>query len=103
MGILLDLGLQAAGDLAEQEYGRGWGQRGVGLFDDGIAGHGLALGVVGGALGEVGLLIILVALGFADGESHGQVEAAEELFEIDGILAGSIDAHVKGSMRMVFM
>ena len=103
LGRLFDLGLQAAGDLAQQDHGRGGSRRGVGLFDDGEAGHGLALGVVGGALGEMGLLVILVAFGLADGEGHGQVEAAEELFEIGGVLAGSIDAHVKVSVRMMFM
>ena len=65
------------------------------MFDDGEAGHGLALGVVGGALGEVGLLIVLVPLGLADGDGHRQVEAAEELLEVGGILAGGIDADVK--------
>ena len=101
LGRLLDLGLQAAGDLAQQDHRRRGGWRGVGLLDDGEAGHGLALGVVGGALGEVGLLIILVALGFADGEGHGQVEAAEELLEIDGVLAGGIDADVEVSIEDV--
>src|SRR5438067_80916 len=83
---------KAGGNLAEQEHGLGGGRRGVGLFDDGEAGHGLALGVVGGALGEMRLLIILVALGLADREGHGQAEAAEEQFEVDGVLAGGIDA-----------
>ena len=78
-------------------------ERGVGLLDDGEAGHGLALGVVGGALGEVRLLIILVALGFADGEGHGQIEAAEELLEIDGVLASGIDADVEVGLRMLFL
>ena len=88
-------------DLAEQDRGcRGRG-RGLGLFDDGEAGHGLAFGVVGGAFGEVGLLIILVAFGFADGEGHGQVEAAEELLEIGGILAGGVDADVEMGLRML--
>ena len=73
----------------------------MGSFDDGEAGHGLALGVVGGAFGEVGLLIILVALGFADGEGHGQVEAAEELLEIDGVLAGGVDADVEVGLGML--
>ena len=73
------------------------------MFDDGEAGHGLALGVVGGAFGEVRFPIILVALGFADGEGHGQVEAAEELFEIGGVLAGGVDADVEVSLGMLFM
>ena len=100
---LLDLGFQATGDLAQEDHRRRGGWRGVGLFDDREAGHGLALGVVGGALGEVGLLIILVALGLADREGHGQVQAAEKQLEVDGILAGSIDAHVKVSMWIIFM
>ena len=83
--------------------GRGGGRRGVGLLDDGEAGHGLALGVVGGAFGEVRLLIILVAFGLADGEGHGQVEAAEELFEIGGVLAGGVDADVEVGLRMLFV
>src|SRR6516165_12389501 len=65
LGRLLDLGFQATGDLAQEDHRRRGGWRGVGLFDDREAGHGLALGVVGGALGVVGLLIILVALGLA--------------------------------------
>ena len=79
------------------------GRGGVGLFDDGEAGHGLALGVVGGAFGEVGLLIVLVAFGLADGNGHGQAEAAEELFEIGGVLAGGIDADVEMGLGMLFM
>ena len=78
-------------------------RRGVGLLDDGEAGHGLALGVVGGAFGEVGLLIVLVAFGLADGDGHGQVEAAEEVFEIGGVLAGGIDADVEVGLGMLLM
>ena len=103
LGRLLDLGLQASGDLAQQDHGRGRGWGGVGLLDDGEAGHGLALGVVGGALGEVGLLVVLVAFGLADGDGHGQVEAAEEVFEIDGVLTGGVDADVEMSLGMLFM
>ena len=69
---LLDLRLQPSGDFAQQDHGRGRGWGGVGQLDDGKTGHGLALGVVGGALGEVGLLVILIALGLADGDGHGQ-------------------------------
>ena len=61
----------------------------------GEAGHGLALGVVGGPLGEVRLPIVLVALGLADGDGHGDVEAAEELLEIGGVLSGGVDADVE--------
>jgi hypothetical protein len=49
------------------------------------------------------LLVILVAFGLADGEGHGQVETTEELFEIGGVLAGGIDAHMKVSIRMLVM
>ena len=51
----------------------------------------------------MGLLIILVAFGFADGEGHGQVEAAEELLEIGGILAGGVDADVEMSVWMLLV
>jgi hypothetical protein len=101
LGLLLDLGLQAAGDFPQEEHGIGRGGRRVGLLDDGEASHGLALGVVGGALGEDRLVIVLVALGFADGHGHGQLEAAEELLEIDGVLSGGIDAHVEVSLGML--
>jgi hypothetical protein len=50
----------------------------------------------------VSLLIILVALGLADGQGHGQVEAAEELLEVDSVLASGIDAHVEVSLGMPF-
>ena len=73
----------------------------LGSFDDSEAGHGLALGVVGGALGEVCLAIILVALGLADGKGHGQIEAAEELLEIGGVLASGVDADVEMGRRML--
>jgi hypothetical protein len=65
------------------------------LLDHGEAGHGLALRVVGGALGEVGLLVVLVALGLADGQRHGQGQAAEEVFQVGGVLAGGVDADVE--------
>jgi hypothetical protein len=100
---LPDLGLQAASDLAQQDQRRRGRWRGVGLFDDGEAGHGLALGVVGGPLGEVGLLIVPIALGLADGDRHGPIEAAEELFEIDGVLAGGIDTDVEVGLGMSVM
>ena len=99
-GGLLDLALQAADDLAEQGHGRRRRRRGGGSLDEGEAGHGLALGVVGGALGEVRLPIILVALGLADGDGHGPVEAAEELLEIGGVLAGGVDADVEVDLGM---
>jgi hypothetical protein len=86
---LFDACLQPAGDLAQQDHGRGWRRGCLRVLDDGKAGHRLALGVVGGAFGEVRLLVILVAFGFADGDGHGQVEAAEELFDIDGVLASA--------------
>jgi hypothetical protein len=47
--------------------------------------------------------IVFVALGFSDRESHGQVEAADELLEIDGILASGVDANVKVSLGMLPM
>ena len=71
LGRLLDPGLQAADDLAQRDHRRAGGRRGVWLLDDGESGHGLTLGVVSGALGEVRLVVILVALGLADGEGHG--------------------------------
>jgi hypothetical protein len=100
---LLDLGLQAGGHLAEQPQLRRDGRSGVGLLDDGEARHGLALGVVGGAFGEVGLLIVFVAFGLADGNSDGQGQAAEEVFDVDGVLAGSVDADDEVSAWVVAM
>jgi hypothetical protein len=98
---LLDLGLQAAGHFAQQGQGGRSRCCGLGLLDDGEAGHGLAFGVVGGALGEVCLLVVLVAFGFADGQGHGQVEAAQEMFEVRCVLAGGIDADVEARLRML--
>ena len=103
LGGLLDLGLQAAGDFAEQVQGRWDGRGGLGLFDDGEACHGLAFGVVGGAFGEVGLLVVLVAFGLADGDGQRQGEAAEEVFEIGGVLAGGIDADVEVGLGMLLV
>ena len=51
----------------------------------------------------MGLLVILIALGLADGDGHGQLEAAKEQFEIDGVLTGGIDAHVEMSSRVLLM
>jgi hypothetical protein len=98
LGRLLDLSWQAAGNRAQQDPGcrRGW--RGLGLFDDGEAGQGLTLGVVGGALGEMRLRVILVGLGLAYREGHGQLEAAEDRFAIDGVLTGCIDVHANVNM-----
>jgi hypothetical protein len=70
------------------------------LLDDGKASHRLTLGVVRRAFGEVGLLAILLAFGFADRDGHGQVEAAEELLEIDGILSGGIDSDMEVGQGM---
>jgi hypothetical protein len=103
LGGLLDLGLQATGHFAQEDHGRCRGQCGGGLLDDGEARHGLAFGVVGGAFGEVGLLIILVAFGLADGQSHGQVQAAEKGFEIGRILAGRVDPDVEARLGMLLM
>src|ERR1700687_11334 len=66
--------------------------RGGRLLDNGEACHGLAFGIVAGAFGEVRLLIVLVAFGLADGQGDGQAEAAQELFEIGGVLGGRGDA-----------
>ena len=51
----------------------------------------------------MGLLVVLVALGLADRDGHRQLEAAEKHFEIHGVLAGGIDAHVEMSIRVLFM
>jgi hypothetical protein len=45
-------------------------------------------------LGKWAFLIILVAFGLADGQGHGQVEAAEKMLEIDSILPGGVDTDV---------
>ncbi len=70
---------------------------------DGEARHGLAFRVVGGAFGEMGLLIILVPLRLADGQGHGQLKAAKEVFEIGGVLAGGVDANVEVRLRMLLV
>jgi hypothetical protein len=48
-------------------------------------------------------VIVLVALGFAHRHGHGQLEAAEKLFEIDGVLSGGIDADVEVSLGMLLV
>ena len=53
-----------------------------------------------GALGEVRLMVVLVALGLADGDGHGPIEAAEELLEIGGILSGNQTAFTLQSVGM---
>ena len=100
-GGLLDLALQAAGDLAQQGHGSLGLGRGGGPLDQREAGHGPALGVVGGALGGVRLVVVLVALGLADGEGHGPVEVAEELLEVVGVLAGGVDTDMEVDQRML--
>jgi hypothetical protein len=40
----------------------------------------------------VGFLVVLVTFGLADGKGEGQREAAEEVFEVSGVLSGSVEA-----------
>ena len=75
----------------------------LGQLDDGEACHGLAFGVVGGAFGEVRLLVVLVAFGLADGQGDGQGQAAQEVFEIGGVLAGGVDADVEVGLGMLLV
>ena len=103
LGSLLDLSLQAAGNLAEQDHRGGRRRRGGRLLDDGEACHGMAFGIVAGAFGEVRFLIVLVAFGLADRQGHGQAEAAQEVFEIGGVLAGGIDADMEMGLGMFLM
>ena len=49
----------------------------------------------------MGLLIILVALGFADGNGQWQSQAAQEAFEVDGILASRVDADMEIRLGML--
>jgi hypothetical protein len=42
----------------------------------------------------VGLLVVLVTFGLADGQRQGQGQAAEEMFQVRGVLAGSVDLDV---------
>ena len=53
--------------------------------------------------GEVGLLVVLVAFGFADRQGHGQGQATQELFQVAGVLAGGIDADVEVRLRMLLV
>jgi hypothetical protein len=46
-------------------------------------------------------VIVPVALGLADGDGRGQLEAAEEVLEIDGVLSSGVDAHVEVSLGML--
>ncbi len=46
-------------------------------------------------------MVILVALGLADGDGHGPVEVAEELLEIVGVLAGGVDADMEVDQRIL--
>ena len=100
---LLDLSLQTAGDLAHPRPGRREWQRGVRLLDPGQARHGLALGVVGGALGEVRLLLVLSAFGLAPGDGQGQRPARQEALEIGSVRAGGIDADGEGGLGMLLV
>jgi hypothetical protein len=51
----------------------------------------------------VGFLVVFVAFGLADGHRQGQVEAAEEMFEIGGVLPGGVDADVEVGLRMLLV
>jgi hypothetical protein len=51
----------------------------------------------------VSFLVVLVAFGLADGHGQGQVEAAEEVFEIGGVLPGGVDADVEVGLRMLLV
>ena len=98
---LPDLGLESASDLVQESHGGRRRGRGGGQLDNGEARHGLAFGVVGRAFGEVSLLIILVAFGFADRQGDGQFETAEKAFEIGGVLPRRVDANVKVGLGML--
>lgn len=82
-----------------RQRGRG-GRR---QLDDGETCHSLALGVVGSAFGEVGLLIVPIAFGLADGDGAGQGEAAQEGFDIGRVLTGGVDADVEVGLGMLVM
>ena len=103
LGRLLDLGLQPAGDFAQHRHGGRQRQGGWGLLDDSEPRHGLALCVVGSALGEMRLLIVLIAFGLAHRDRHRQLQRAEKALEIGGILTGGIDADVKVCLRMLLV
>ena len=103
LGRLLDLGLQPAANVTEQNQGNRGSGRGLWSFDDSEASHGQALGVVVGAFWEVSLPIILVAFGLADGDDKGQIKAAEEQLEIGGILAGCVDPDTDLGLRMLLV
>src|SRR6516162_6397350 len=81
--------------LAQHHHGRRKWQSGLRLLDHGKARHGLALGVVGGALGEMRLLIVLIAFWLSYGDGHRQWQATQEAFEIGSVLTGGINANVE--------
>src|SRR5262249_56683540 len=65
--------------------------------------HGLALGVVGGALGEMRLLIVLIAFWLSYGDGHRQGQATQEAFEIGSVLAGGINPNVEVCLGMLLV
>ena len=65
--------------------------------------HGDAFRFIGLAFGEVSLLIVEVAFGFADRKGHGERQTAQKAFQIVGILSGGIDADVKMGVRMLLV
>ena len=48
----------------------------------------------------MGMVVILVAFGFADGDEQRQIEGSQEVFEIGGVLPSGIDADVEFRVRM---
>ena len=50
----------------------------------------------------MGVVVILVAFGLADGDGQRQIEGSQKVFEIGGVLPGGIDADVEFRVRMSF-
>ena len=94
-GVLACLGLEPAGDLAEDAHRRRERGRGFGCFRDGEAGAGVGFDQIVLFRAEDGDPIILVAFGIAAGDGFAVRQGLQEGEQVVRIATGDVEAHVE--------
>jgi hypothetical protein len=97
------LGDERGDDITDDEEllrGGGYVRR---LFDDSEPRAGGTVDGVRLGLGIVGVLVVLVTLGFPDREGEVEGKTANESFKIGGILAGGIDPNPEQDLVLMLV